>query len=171
MNSPQTPKYAAVPFEPRHPTWLAAGLCSVWIVVLSLPLNDSTRALIDAAALAKMNPGALLVNVARGPLVVEDDLVAALQSGRLAGAVMDVTATEPLSPKSRLWDCPSVIITPHVAGQSARRIDNMTRLFCANIRRWKAGEPLINRLTDRQLGFPIRGVGVPLWSEVDLSRV
>jgi D-3-phosphoglycerate dehydrogenase len=132
-------------------------------VVLALPLNETTRSMIDAETLARMKPGAVLVNVARGPLVVEEDLVEALLAGRLAGAVMDVTDPEPLPPESKLWEMPGVIITPHVAGQSARRIDNMTRLFCENLRRRQSGQPLINLLTDKRLGFPIRGSGVPIW--------
>ncbi len=87
-------------------------------LVLSVPLNRTTRGMIDAAALEKMKPGAVLVNVARGPLVVESDLVAALESGHLAGAVMDVTEQEPLPASSKLWDLPQVIITPHVGGQA-----------------------------------------------------
>jgi D-3-phosphoglycerate dehydrogenase len=132
-------------------------------VVLALPLNDSTRAMVNAGALAKMKPTALLVNVARGPLLVEEDLVEALLAKRLAGAVMDVTDPEPLPAESKLWELPKVIITPHVAGQSARRIDNMTRLFCENLGRWQRGRPLINYLADKRLGFPIRGSGVPMW--------
>jgi D-3-phosphoglycerate dehydrogenase len=132
-------------------------------VVLALPLNDSTRGMVDAEFLAKMKPSAVLVNVARGPLVVEEDLVTALQAKRLAGAVIDVTDPEPLPPESKLWGLSSVIITPHVAGQSARRIDNMTRLFCENLRRRQRGQPLINYLADKRLGFPIRGSGVPIW--------
>ena len=91
-----------------------------------------------------MKPGAVLVNVARGPLVVESDLVAALESGHLAGAVMDVTEQEPLPPSSKLWDLPQVIITPHVGGQAAWRNDKITDLFCRNLVRWKQGQPLIN---------------------------
>ncbi len=135
------------------------------VVVLSLPLNEMTRGMIDASALARMKSDALLVNVARGPLVVEADLVAALSQGRLAGAVMDVTDPEPLPPTSKLWELPRVIITPHVAGQSAWRIDNMTNLFCRNLRRWQAGQPLINYLADKRLGFPIRGTGTPIWGD------
>ena len=146
-------------------------LAEVDILVLSLPLNESTRGVVDASVLEKMKPGGLLVNVARGPLVVESALVEALDSGHLAGAVVDVTDPEPLPPASRLWELPNVIITPHVAGQSARRIDNMTRLFCENLRRRQAGEPLINFLSDKKLGFPIRGTGSPIWgSHIDLDR-
>ncbi len=133
------------------------------VVVLSLPLNDSTRGLIDARALAKMKPTALLANMARGPLVVTDDLVAGLRTGCPAGAVMDVTDPEPLPPRSPLWEMPNAIITPHVGGQSAWRIDDMTNMFCENLRRWQAGEPLINFLADKKLGFPIRGGTNPLW--------
>jgi D-3-phosphoglycerate dehydrogenase len=138
-------------------------LARVDVLVLSLPLNEMTRGMIDASALARMKSDALLVNVARGPLVVEADLVAALDAGRLAGAVLDVTDPEPLPESSRLWELPNVIITPHVAGQSAWRIDSMTTLFCRNLRRWQAGEPLINYLADKRLGFPIRGTGTPIW--------
>jgi phosphoglycerate dehydrogenase-like enzyme len=134
-------------------------------LVLCLPLNDSTHGIINAAKLAKMKRDALLVNMARGAVVVTDDLVAALQSGRLAGAVMDVTDPEPLPPESRLWELPNVIITPHVGGQSSWRIDNMTHLFCRNLRRWQLGLPLVNYLSDKRLGFPIRGGGYPLWGE------
>jgi D-3-phosphoglycerate dehydrogenase len=140
-------------------------LAQVDFQVLCLPLNDSTRGIIDAAALAKMKPGALLANMARGPLVVTDALIASLESGHLAGAVMDVTDPEPLPPSNRLWDFPNVIITPHVGGQSSWRIDNMTKLFCRNLKRWQAGLPLINYLSDKRLGFPIRGGGAPLWGE------
>ena len=132
------------------------------VLILCAPLNEITRGIIDRAALAKMKPGALLVNAARGQLVVTDDLVAALNSGRLAGAVMDVTEPEPLPPEHPLWEAPNVIITPHVAGQSALRIDNMTRLLRENLRRWQGGEPLVNYLADKSLGFPIRDGKYPL---------
>lgn len=140
-------------------------LGQVDILILSVPLNPSTRAMIGAARLKKMKPGSLLVNVARGPLVVEADLVEALESGHLAGAVMDVTEKEPLPETSRLWDMPQVIITPHVGGQAGWRNDKITDLFCRNLRRRELGLPLINFLSDKKLGFPIRGIGYPLWGE------
>ncbi len=111
--------------------------------------------MIDAKALSKMKPDSILINVARGPLVVEADLVAALESGHLAAAGFDVTEEEPLAASSRLWDLPNVIITPHVGGQSRFRIDQMTDFFCDNLRRYLAGQPLVN-LVDKQLGFPPR---------------
>lgn len=133
------------------------------IVILTLPLNEMTRGMVDAGFLRKMKRGALLANMARGGLVVEADLIAALNEGQLAGAVMDVTDREPLPVESPLWEMPRVIITPHVAGQSAWRIDNMTEMFCRNLRRWQARDPLINYLAEKHLGFPIRGTGTPLW--------
>jgi D-3-phosphoglycerate dehydrogenase len=136
------------------------------VVVLALPLNQSTRGILDAKALARMKPAALLANMARGPLVVTGDLVAALEAHALAGAVMDVTDPEPLPPDNPLWAMPNVVITPHVGGQSITRQDDVTRLFCENLRRWKSAEPLINYLSDKKLGFPIRGRREPLWVDV-----
>jgi len=133
-------------------------LAAVEIVILCAPLNDHTRGMIDAAALAKMQPGAILVNVARGPLVVTEDLVAALRSGHLSAAAVDVTDPEPLPADSPLWELPGVTITPHVGGQSATRIDDCTRFFVDNLRRYLTGEPLAN-LVDKQLGFTIRHPG------------
>ena len=115
--------------------------------------------------LARMKPGALLVNVARGPLVVDG------RSGRRPGEQAagrrgdGRDRPEPLPPDSRLWDLPGVIITPHVGGQSSWRSDNMTVLFCRNLKRRRLGLPLVNYLVDKRLGFPIRGAGYPLWGE------
>src|SRR4051812_18768152 len=110
--------------------------------------------MIDARRLALLPQGAIVVNVARGPLVVTEDLIAALESGHLGGAAVDVTDPEPLPRESRLWDLPSVIITPHVGGQSATRIDNMTNFFCENLLRYFKKQPLMN-LVDKRLGFPM----------------
>jgi D-3-phosphoglycerate dehydrogenase len=123
------------------------------ILILAAPLNDHTRHMIDARRLALLPRGAMLINMARGPLVVENDLADAIESGHLAGAGLDVTEIEPLSPTSRLWDLPNVIITPHVGGQSATRIDDMTNFFCDNLARYQAGRPLRN-LVIKELGFP-----------------
>lgn len=123
------------------------------ILILAAPLNDHTRHMIDARRLALLPRGAILINMARGPLVVENDLADAIESGHLAGAGVDVTEIEPLPPASRLWDLPNVIITPHVGGQSATRIDDMTNFFCDNLARYQAGRPLRN-LVIKELGFP-----------------
>ena len=124
------------------------------ILILAAPLTNVTRGMIDARRLALLPKGAIVVNVARGPLVVTEDLIAALESGHLGGAAVDVTDPEPLPPTSRLWDLPNVIITPHVGGQSATRLDDMTNFFCENLRRYFAGRPLFN-LVDKRLGFPM----------------
>ncbi len=135
-------------------------------LILALPLNESTKNMFDAKVFSKMKPGSLLVNVARGGVVNHSDMVAALESGRLGGAVMDVTEPEPLNLDSKLWDMPNVIITPHVGGQAFWRIDAMTDLFCENLKRYGTGQPLVNYLEDKALGFPIRGRGYPLWTDV-----
>ncbi|MEM6798626.1 MAG: D-2-hydroxyacid dehydrogenase [Planctomycetota bacterium] len=122
-------------------------------LILAAPLNQQTRGMIDKKRLGLLREGATLVNVARGPLVVERDLVDALTAGHLAGAAVDVTEIEPLPPESPLWQLPNVIITPHVGGQRASRIDDMTNLFCENLRRFSRGERLINSV-EKELGFP-----------------
>jgi phosphoglycerate dehydrogenase-like enzyme len=124
------------------------------IVILTLPLNSNTTGLFDAERLSRMRRGSILINVARGPIVIEQALVEALESGHLFGAGLDVTEVEPLAETSRLWDLPGVLITPHVGAQSARRADDTTRLICDNLRRYLAGRPLLN-LVDKRRGFPI----------------
>lgn len=128
-------------------------LPKVDILILTAPLNDYTRGMIDERRLRLLPRDAALINVARGPLIVETDLAKVLQSGHLWGAGVDVTEVEPLPAQSPLWEIPNLIITPHVGGQRASRIDDMTDLFCANLRRFRAGEPLFNRV-DKKLGFP-----------------
>jgi phosphoglycerate dehydrogenase-like enzyme len=125
------------------------------IVILCLPLNSQTMWLIDRERFARMKRGAIFLNMARGKLVVEEALVEALVSGHLYAAGADVAAEEPLPPESKLWNLPNMLITPHVAGQSALRSDNMTAFFCDNLRRYLTGQPLAN-LVDKRLGFPIR---------------
>jgi phosphoglycerate dehydrogenase-like enzyme len=124
------------------------------ILILAAPLTEHTRGMIDARRLAMLPHGALVINVARGQLIVTEDLVAALESGHLGGAAVDVTDPEPLPPESKLWGLPNVIITPHVGGQAATRIDDMTNFFCENLRRYLSGRPLSN-LVDKRLGFPL----------------
>lgn len=123
------------------------------ILILCVPLNAQTQGMIGAKELALMKRSAILVNVARGPVVIEADLVAALEAGHLGGAGLDVTEVEPLPQESKLWDPPNVILTPHVGAQAARRNDDATDLFCSNLRRYLDGKPLIN-LVDKRLGFP-----------------
>ena len=140
------------------PEQLPELLAACDILILCVPLTDQSRGMIDGPALALMPPGAVLINVARGPVVVESALVAALDAGHLSGAGLDVTEQEPLPPTSRLWDLPNVLITPHVGAQSRTRYDDATNLFCENLRRFLRGQKLVNRV-DKALGFPRRGEG------------
>ncbi|MDR2761829.1 MAG: hypothetical protein LBB88_04435 [Planctomycetaceae bacterium] len=135
------------------------------VVILCLPLNIVTKNLFDKNKFQQMKENALLVNVARGQLVVTNDLIDALNSKQIAGAVMDVTSPEPLPPNNPLWDFQNVIITPHVAGQFHRRFDNIVDIFTENIYRYKKDEKLINYLTPegKKAGFPLRNAGFPLW--------
>jgi phosphoglycerate dehydrogenase-like enzyme len=122
------------------------------VVVISLPLTDETRGLFDAARLARMRPGATLVNIARGPIVDTEALVAALESGHLGGACLDVTDPEPLPTSSPLWGREDVILTPHVAGVAELTGERRSAIFRENVRRFAAGEPLLN-LVDRAAGY------------------
>ncbi len=123
------------------------------ILILTLPLNASTLGIIDRKVFSAMPKGSYLINVARGQCVNEQDLIDALESGRLAGAGLDVTAVEPLPAESRLYDQPNVLITPHVGAQSGPRYDDSTRLICENLKRYLAGQTLFN-IVDKKLGFP-----------------
>lgn len=97
------------------------------VVVLCCPLNESTRGLVDAATLAGMKPGAILVNVSRGPVVDTPALLAALRAGRLAGAALDVHDRQPLQPDDPVLHCPGLLLTPHVAGITATSMLGMSR--------------------------------------------
>lgn len=121
-------------------------------VVLAAPHTGETERLIGAAEFARLKPGARLVNVARGALVDEEALVAALRSGRLAGAALDVTAEEPLPPESPLWSHPEVILTPHTSGVGPRFWERVAEQFADNLRRFLAGEPLEN-VVDKRSGY------------------
>jgi D-3-phosphoglycerate dehydrogenase len=135
------------------PETLPAVLEEADILFLCAPLTPQTRGMIDADAIGRMKRGAILVNMARGPLVEENALVEALESGHLDSAAIDVTPIEPPPPESPLWRAPRLLITPHVAGQSARRIDAMTDFFCDNLERYVSARALRN-LVDKRLGFP-----------------
>ncbi len=113
-------------------------------VVLALPLTPTTEDLFDAERLARVKPGAWLINVARGRLVNEQALVRALHDGPLGGAVLDTFREEPLPPESPLWGVPNLIVTPHTSWSSGRVLDRSVELFCDNLRRYAVGNSLHN---------------------------
>jgi phosphoglycerate dehydrogenase-like enzyme len=121
-------------------------LPSADVVVLVVPLTDETRGLVDVEFLGRMKEGALLVNVARGPVVVTDDLVTALESGRITAAV-DVVDPEPLPADSLLWRAPGVLISPHVGGMSSAMWPRAYRLVRDQLLRIAAGEEPVNQVT------------------------
>jgi phosphoglycerate dehydrogenase-like enzyme len=122
------------------------------VVVLAAPSTPDTRHLVDDAFLAAMKPGSLLVNIARGALVDEEALVRALDAGTtIEAAVLDVTATEPLPPDSKLWDHPRITITPHDAAGGTGRFARAADLFLDNLERYRAGEPLRHEVTAADL--------------------
>jgi D-2-hydroxyacid dehydrogenase (NADP+) len=110
-------------------------------VALTCPLTEETEKLVNANALGRMKPSAYLVNVARGRVVDEAALVEALAARRIAGAAIDVTAEEPLSPNSPLWGMEHVLITPHTAGETRRYEDNVIEILRDNLGRLWRGEP------------------------------
>lgn len=121
-------------------------------VVLALPHTAETEGLIGAAELACLRPGAVLVNVGRGKVVDEPALVAALRSGQLSGAALDVFSQEPLPLESPLWDLPNVLVSPHSASTADSENAKLTDLFCENLRRYRDGQPLLN-VFDRERGY------------------
>jgi phosphoglycerate dehydrogenase-like enzyme len=126
---------------------LPALLPEADVVVLLVPATAATAGMVDAAFLARMKDGAVLVNAARGGVVDTDALVAELKTGRLRAA-LDVTAPEPLPEGHPLWSAPGVLITPHVAGSTPASVRRTLRLVRAQVQRYLAGEPLVNVITD-----------------------
>ena len=127
-----------------------AGWCDH--LILAAPLTAQTRGLVDAAVLDAMKPDAHLVNIARGPMVDESALLAALTERRIGGATLDVFDTEPLPPEHPLWDAPNVTITAHMSADVVGWRDALAAQFAANVQRWLAGEPLLN-VVDKKLGY------------------
>ena len=129
---------------------LRSFLARTDILVCLLPLTAETRGIIAAEALAALPRGATLINVARGGHVVDDDLLAALDSGQVGRAVLDVFNTEPLPPDHPYWTHPRVVITPHMAAETdpATAVSQVVE----NLRRLRAGEPLRN-VVDRRAGY------------------
>jgi phosphoglycerate dehydrogenase-like enzyme len=136
--------FAPADLHARLPAWDT--------IVLAVPLTPATRGLIGARELALMKPEAILINVGRGKVIRESDLVAALRDHRIAGAALDVVEREPLDESSPLWDVGDVLITPHTSSLRADYWDITTDVFAENLRRRDAGEPLLN-VVDKHAGY------------------
>jgi len=131
---------------------LDEALTGAHAVVLALALTPATAGVLDARTLALLAPGAAVVNVARGGHIVTDDLVAALRSGQVGSAGLDVTDPEPLPEGHPLWALPNVIITPHVGNTPEMAVPLLSARLADNVRRWAAGEPLVG-LVDPDAGY------------------
>jgi phosphoglycerate dehydrogenase-like enzyme len=138
----------AEPVEGLHHLYPPAAkhemLAEADYLVVAAPLTPETQGLIDAAAFAVMKPSAYLINVGRGPIVVEQALLDALREGRIAGAALDVFDEEPLPSESPLWTMENVIITPHNSASSPHTLERGALMFVDNLRRYAAGEPMLN---------------------------
>ncbi|HET6706312.1 D-2-hydroxyacid dehydrogenase, partial [Amycolatopsis sp.] len=121
------------------------------VIMLATQLTDVTHHLFSTGEFARMKNTAFLVNMARGAVVDQDALVKALHAGEIAGAGLDVADPEPLPPNSDLWDAPNVLITPHMTPAVPDRTQRSIDVIAENARRYRAGEPLLNALTERDI--------------------
>lgn len=121
-------------------------------VVAAAPLTDGTRGMFDARRFAVMQPSAYFVNVGRGQLVVEEALVRALRERVIAGAALDVFASEPLPGDSSLWEVPGLVVSPHMSGDTVGWRDELGAQFVELFELWEAGRPLVN-VVDKQRGY------------------
>ena len=122
------------------------------VIVLSAALTVETRALVNRDVLARVKPGAWLINIGRGQLVDDEALIDALRDGRLGGAALDVFRREPLPAESPYWDLPNLIVTPHLSGAMEDYWTPLVGLFAENLRRFEKGQPLIN-VVDKAAGY------------------
>jgi len=121
-------------------------------VVLAIPVTEATRGLVGRKQLSQMKADAYLINVGRGPLIVESDLVSALRERKIAGAALDVFDQEPLPADSPFWDLENVLITPHTAGMTTKLWERHFKLFSENLRRFLKGELLL-AVVDKKQGY------------------
>ncbi len=136
-----------------YPPEALASMVSVCdYVVLTLPLTDDTRHVVDEAILNAMKPSAVLINVSRGAIIDEAALISALAAEQIAGAGLDVFEQEPLPSTSPLWEMDNVIITPHISGNTARYHELTAALFAENLQRYLDNQPLLN-LVERERGY------------------
>jgi len=134
----------------RSPESFEQVLAQSEIVVCALPLTAETEGILDARAFALMPRGAYVINVARGQHIVEADLIAAVRSGHLSGAALDVQRREPLPADDPLWSVPGITITPHIAAQPST--ETVADQFVASVRALQRGDPMLNEV-DRARGY------------------
>ena len=121
-------------------------------LAVTAALTPRTRGMVSADVLRVLKPTAWVINIARGPIVDEAALIAALREKRIGGAALDVFETEPLPAASPLWSCENAILTPHISNSSPKVRERSLALVAENVRRFKSGEPLLN-LVDRAVGY------------------
>ena len=127
-----------------------ASLCDY--LVITVPLNDQTREMVDKRILDALKPTAYLVDISRGGVVDQQALLTALEEGSIAGAALDVYPEEPLPEDSPLWQVPGLILTPHISGNSPHYMERAVVLFAENLQRFVTGRPLINEF-DFERGY------------------
>jgi glyoxylate/hydroxypyruvate reductase A len=133
--------------EAHGPDWLTHLLAEADAVVLAAPATEATRGLLGAAALARLKPGALVINLVTRGAADEDALATALASGQVGGAALNVFSTPTLAPDAPLWDAPNVLIAPRLGSTDPGKWPRQRALFEENLRRHLAGEPLLNAVS------------------------
>lgn len=148
----RNPKQSELVDKVLPPSGLPQVLSESDFVVCSLPLTRETHHILTIREFSLMKPSAFFINVGRGALIKEEDLIVALREGKLKGAGLDVFEKEPLPAASPLWEMPNVIITPHSAGFDEDHAKKTFSIFLQNLERFQQGRPLIN-VVDKQLGY------------------
>lgn len=144
----RSPMKPGDPVDELHPPQKLAALLprADWLIIAS-PLTAETRGLIDAGMLARLPKGACIINIARGEIIDETAMIAALRERRLGGAYLDVFEKEPLPAESPLWDLPNVLVTPHNSAAAAGNEERVYRMFLDNLECWHHGKPLRNTVS------------------------
>ncbi len=143
----RSPQQPGDPVDEMYPPQKLAELLprADWLII-ACPLTTETRGLIDAGMLARLPQGARIINVARGEIIDETAMVAALREQRLGGACLDVFEKEPLPTESPLWDLPNVLVTPHNSAAAAGNDERVYQMFLGNLGCWHQGQPLRNQV-------------------------
>jgi phosphoglycerate dehydrogenase-like enzyme len=121
------------------------------IIAMVINLSDKTRHMIGVNEFARMKSSAIIINLARGPVIDEKAMLGALRSGQIAGAGLDVFDQEPLPPDNPLWDAPNTLITPHSSAPVSDRLERTLAILAENFRRYRAGEPMLNRISEEDI--------------------